>query len=324
MEKKDISIEGLKQEYEKVKHDFNKFRSELCNQLENLVIQNDLTLGFPIESRIKTWNSIEEKIERKSYKFQSIMEMQDLIGIRLIFLFRPDVEKMHQVINNSFDVINDEDTFGRLESDQFGYSSIHLVIKFQDDWLVVPSLTKYGGLHAEIQVRTVAQHLWASVSHKLQYKKETSVPEPILRSIYRVSALLETVDLEFNRVLEERESYRDELDIDEIDTILNRDSLELVMDSILPQVNKSEYEPYDELLSQLIRNEIDSTQKVQKLLTKHKEKILEIDLEEVNERKETLLFFEDSDQIRVLEKGVYYSHAGLVRHALREEFGSDW
>lgn len=58
-----------------------------------------------------------------------------------------------------------------------------------------------SGLKAEVQVRTVTQHVWAAASHVLQYKQEASVPLPVRRSIYRVSALLETVDLEFERVL---------------------------------------------------------------------------------------------------------------------------
>jgi ppGpp synthetase/RelA/SpoT-type nucleotidyltranferase len=59
----------------------------------------------------------------------------------------------------------------------------------------------------ELQLRTLAQHIWAVASHKLQYKREASVPVPIRRSINRVSALLEMVDLEFDRVLLEREQY---------------------------------------------------------------------------------------------------------------------
>jgi ppGpp synthetase/RelA/SpoT-type nucleotidyltranferase len=31
-----------------------------------------------------------------------------------------------------------------------------------------------GGLRAEVQVRTTAQHIWAAASHKLQYKHEES------------------------------------------------------------------------------------------------------------------------------------------------------
>ena len=76
-----------------------------------------------------------------------------------------------------------------------------------DDWLNVPTFREFKGLRAELQIRTLAQQLWAAASHKLQYKRESSVPYPIRRSIHRVAALLETVDLELERVLSERDPH---------------------------------------------------------------------------------------------------------------------
>jgi putative GTP pyrophosphokinase len=98
---------------------------------------------------------------------------------------------------NTFDIIKQENTTRKLREDQFGYSSMHYVVRFPKDWLVVPAMALFGEMKAEIQVRTIAQHLWADASHILQYKNEENIPEPIKRSIHRVSAILETVDLEF-------------------------------------------------------------------------------------------------------------------------------
>jgi putative GTP pyrophosphokinase len=52
-------------------------------------------------------------------------------------------------------------------------------------------------LKAEIQVRTVLQHAWAAVSHKLQYKVNSEVPIELQRKLFRISALLELADDEF-------------------------------------------------------------------------------------------------------------------------------
>ena len=90
------------------------------------------------------------------------------------------------------------------------YQSLHYIIRIPKHWLKVSTFADLGELKAEIQLRTLAQHIWAATSHKLQYKHEDSVPPPIRRSIYRVSALLETVDLEFERVLAERGTYIEE------------------------------------------------------------------------------------------------------------------
>jgi hypothetical protein len=78
---------------------------------------------------------------------------------------------------------------------------VHFVVEFPEPWFVVPTIGPMRGLRAEIQVRTHAQHIWADASHILQYKKESSVAPKTRRDIHRIAALLETVDLEFEKVL---------------------------------------------------------------------------------------------------------------------------
>jgi hypothetical protein len=48
-----------------------------------------------------------------------------------------------------------------------------------------------------VQVRTVLQHAWASISHALQYKQEDDIPRALRRRLARISALLEVADEEF-------------------------------------------------------------------------------------------------------------------------------
>jgi putative GTP pyrophosphokinase len=69
----------------------------------------------------------------------------------------------------------------------------------------------YKDLFAEIQVRTVVQHAWATVSHSLQYKREADVPIPLRRRLARVSALLELADMEFSAISEQHAGLDREL-----------------------------------------------------------------------------------------------------------------
>src|SRR4029077_10215047 len=55
----------------------------------------------------------------------------------------------------------------------------------------------FKGMSAEIQVRTVLQHAWAGISHKLQYKRENEIPKEFRRRLVRRAGLRELEDGEF-------------------------------------------------------------------------------------------------------------------------------
>ena len=197
----------LRSEYSIQSDRARRLRAALCEQIEQILSSHGIALGVPIESRVKTLESSEEKLDRKSLELKSLLELNDLIGIRIILLFRRDIVTVSKLLAETFEVLSTEDTATRLSEAQFGYQSLHHIIRVPKSWLSVPTFFDLGELKTEIQLRTLAQHIWAAASHKLQYKHEESVPPPIRRSIHRVSALLETVDLEFERVLTDRGTY---------------------------------------------------------------------------------------------------------------------
>lgn len=315
--KKGKSSKELELEYLEIEGLAKRFAGELTKQANILIDEENIALGLPIEARVKTWISISEKLERVRLKLHHITDLQDLVGLRLIFLFRRDAEKACQIIENRFAIIKQENTQGRLKHNQFGYTSVHFVIKFPQEWLVVPAFSSFKDLKAEVQVRTMSQHLWASASHVLQYKNEMNVPEPVKRSIYRASALLETIDLEFERVLEERSIYRKELSLDSLGDILNRDSVELLLDSLLPIQNKSFSEDYDDLLVDLKSSDINSPELLTSLINENLDSALKADKNRVREEIangiDNVDIFVDAER---LNQGVFYTHAGLVRHML--------
>src|SRR5437867_10781858 len=133
------------------------------------------------------------------------------------------------------------------------------------------------GLRAELQVRTVAQHIWAEASQALQYKQKEGVPIGVTRAIHRVSALLETVDLEFERVLDQRHTYRTKIDLSGTDDPLNVDLLEKTLDDLLPRQNKSGDEDYADLLEDLYHFQVITQKDLRNLIAKHLDSILKSD-----------------------------------------------
>src|SRR5438105_15454007 len=67
---------------------------QLATQLNTLIPAAGVALGFPIQHRVKTWESITEKLDRAKLSIDSVRELQDLAGLRLILQFMRDVPRV--------------------------------------------------------------------------------------------------------------------------------------------------------------------------------------------------------------------------------------
>jgi ppGpp synthetase/RelA/SpoT-type nucleotidyltranferase len=290
----------------------------LRDQLGTLLEKNRITLGVPMESRVKSWASIKEKIESGRTAATTISEVSDLAGLRLILLFRTDIEKLDLLLHDNLAVTISENTAHRLGESQFGYQSNHYSIQLPSTWSDIPSYSDLGGKNAEIQVRTVAQHIWAAASHKLQYKREESVPPPLRRTIYRISALLETVDLELSRVIDERASYlTDSIDGNKENEKLNVDLLSRILTEIYPAANAGieDQTDYDELLQEMRDLDINTRSDLVNYLKATRQKALRYDKKIVRELDIEELAPEDAERYF---RGVFFTHVGLARISITE------
>lgn len=313
------SAEQTRSDYNALRGTADRLLACIQTQLVTLLERNDITLGVPMEARVKSLASVEEKLTNRMSPIESVGELSDLVGVRLILLFRRDLARMNELIGNTFRVFSFENTGDRLDETQFGYQSNHYVIRLPEAWLEIPSYADLGTLTAEIQVRTLAQHIWAAASHKLQYKREQSVPPPLRRTIHRVSALLETVDLEFERVLDQRASYVESTSESEgSQSPLNVDLVAKVLREIWPSENADEAENYDDLLGNLLALKVDTVDKLFSVLQRHRQSSLRYDKERVRQIEAGDA---DNDDLVRYQRGVYFTHVGLTRQALSEEFG---
>jgi putative GTP pyrophosphokinase len=317
-------IDQLRSDYIASTPGAQKMLACLADQLSAILKSEGIPLGVSMEARIKSWESIHDKLNRKAIKLQTVTHLDDLIGVRLILLFKGDVERLDGIIKRRFDIVREEDTGTRLDATQFGYQSNHYIVKLPPEWLQVPSYADLGGFQAELQVRTLAQHIWAASSHELQYKREDSVPPPLRRTIHRVSALLETVDLEFSRVLAERSRYLDENNsVEGEDVPLDVDLLKNILDDLFPAINrKDNIEDFDSLLADIKKLEVNTTQQLRMIIKKHLHEVLASDKRAAAEYIKEGFFIDDNDKARA-QKGAYYTFGGLTRSAMQFEFGKE-
>ncbi|EFN8334131.1 hypothetical protein EB609_04225, partial [Escherichia coli] len=260
---------------------------------------------------------------RKPLKIESIVDLDDYVGIRLIMLFKRDVEKVISCLKEHFIILKQENKLDELDEDRFGYQSHHYVIQPPEEWLRVPSFSDFKNMKVEVQIRTLSQHIWAAASHKLQYKKEQSVPLPLRRAINRVSALLEVVDFEFERVLSEREGYVETSRLDR-GTMLDVELLKMIAASELPPDNKSDDENYDDLLSELIKNKIITVGECIDALKSGLPSAIDEDKAMVRRIISNEDDYDDESELKRARLGVFFTHVGLIRTAIANSMGASY
>jgi putative GTP pyrophosphokinase len=202
------------------------------------------TIDAQIEYRTKDIAKFIEKIQREGKEYKNpLKEVTDLVGIRIIAYYKEDVDKIGEIIKKEFDVDlkNSIDKAQILDPDRFGYLSVHYVISLSPLRKELTEWKAFANIKAEIQVRTVLQHAWAAIDHKLRYKTAKEVPKTLRRQLFRLSALLEVADDEFSnlkRLIEDtKEYYSQEFKKGKLDIELDLSSLEVYLESTKQHLN---------------------------------------------------------------------------------------
>ncbi|MBL7803279.1 MAG: hypothetical protein JNL02_06055 [Saprospiraceae bacterium] len=193
---------------------FNKLTEKCYSLLKELCDQKSIQI-HSTSSRVKTEESLKGKIANKGEKYNSLSDITDIVGIRIITLFEDDVQKVEDIIKDEFEVDadNSEDKSKKLKANEFGYRSVHFVCSVGKSRKDLPEYRDISQLKFEIQVRSILQHAWADIEHDLGYKYEHDLPEYIQRDFFRIAGLLELADMEFTRIKQEIKQYSDNLKI---------------------------------------------------------------------------------------------------------------
>jgi putative GTP pyrophosphokinase len=188
--------------YEAVRPTYIAFTKAIKHLAKSLLDETPVDVA-QIEARTKTVKSFTEKIVRKGYS-EPMLETTDFVGIRIIVYDPADCQLVGELIDDAFLIDEDRSTSWSVASDpeRFGYRSDHYQVSLLPKRCEIHEWRKFADLGAEIQVRTVMQHAWAAVDHKIGYKREGLPPE-IRHRLSRLSALLELADREFAETLAE-------------------------------------------------------------------------------------------------------------------------
>ena len=126
-----------------------------------------------IKTRLKSTESIIKKLVRRNFQLtvDSIeANLNDIAGVRVVCSFLEDIYLLADCLLQQDDVklIQVKDYIKNPKPN--GYRSLHLIIE-------IPIFLKdeKKDMRVEVQLRTIAMDFWASLDHKLSYKKD--IPE---------------------------------------------------------------------------------------------------------------------------------------------------
>ena len=155
-----------------------------------------------IEHRIKTLESAAKKLKRRGYDLtidNIYAHIQDVAGVRVICNYLDDICYLRSLLarNENFKIIREVNYIK--EPKESGYRSLHLICD-------VPIVISEGTLKlpVEIQLRTIAMDMWASLEHELRYKSDRQFTEQDAARLRLCSDAISEIDREMQDIYQGR------------------------------------------------------------------------------------------------------------------------
>ncbi len=210
------------EQYREKRRNYKDFSLEIGRILSGGLASKKIKF-HKVESREKSVDSFKKKSQKSNgtggLKYSNpLEEITDLAGVRVILYTLEDVERAVAFVEENFSIDEKRDVGEeRSNKGQFGYQSIHFLVRLSNDRANLIENSRYRGLVCEIQIRTVLQHAWAEIEHDIQYKpneeSESELSKIIARKFLSLAGLLEIADREFQSLQDDQVKYEVQRDL---------------------------------------------------------------------------------------------------------------
>ncbi|WP_442861135.1 GTP pyrophosphokinase [Butyrivibrio sp. Su6] len=178
----------------------SEVRTKLDVLNKELSLINNRNPFESIKMRIKTPISIYNKLSSKGVDFtvENISKnLSDIAGIRVICSFIDDIYMLADCLAKQDDitVIQRKDYIENPKAS--GYRSLHLIIE-----VPIFLTTEKEYMKVEVQFRTIAMDFWASLEHKMKYKKNIQNQDVISDDLKFSADLINQLDLRMQQIRE--------------------------------------------------------------------------------------------------------------------------
>ena len=174
---------------------------------EELSLQDDRNPIETIKTRLKSPESIVEKLNRKGLPItvESIEEnLNDVAGVRVICSYTSDIYMLSDAFIRQDDItlIQRKDYIQNPKPN--GYRSLHLIVE-----IPIFLHDEKRMMKVEVQFRTISMDFWASLEHKIRYKKDLPVIDEIDRELLECAELSAQLEDRMERIQKLADQYRD-------------------------------------------------------------------------------------------------------------------
>lgn len=177
-----------------------QLEEQASDMLQKALREQSIQLNA-FEHRIKTEKSLTGKLEKKGYKYETLFDITDLVGIRVVTYYTDDVDKVAVITKQIFDIDWKNSVDKRKHQlDSFGYLSLHYICYLKEGPM--------RNIPFEVQMRTALQHVWSAIEHDIGYKGAVKLPPEFVRQFSRLAGMLEMADDEFSRLRTTMTDYR--------------------------------------------------------------------------------------------------------------------
>jgi len=207
--KLDMHCEMILDEYREKLPVFEKLGMIAMDSVRNCLNENNIVVSS-MDSRIKSEKSLTGKLELKGYKYHTLDDITDILGIRIVTFFSDEVDIISALAEQLFEIDwdNSVDKRKMLEIDRFGYMSLHYICRLPKALYYDPDMPELNQIRFELQMRSTLQHVWANMYHDMGYKSDVEIPVEYQRNMSRLAGMLELADEQFSRIRKEINTYR--------------------------------------------------------------------------------------------------------------------
>lgn len=175
---------------------------------EEMSLENERNPIESIKTRIKSTDSLVRKMNKKQIPL-SIEELEknifDVAGVRVICSFPEDIYYLEECLLKQDDIRLVERKDYIKNPKPSGYRSLHLIVE-------VPIFlqNEKRPMKVEVQLRTIAMDFWASLEHKLRYKKniDPTILEELQDELLQCAEESAKLDARMQRIREKIEGTK--------------------------------------------------------------------------------------------------------------------